>query len=402
MIDEVVKLILLFIYAFSFLYFIKKEKRTVLYATIVFVNFGILTSLILIEYGMFIYEQQITGFENNSFYVFFVYSISSLLLFHFLSLKKSFLITDFRSKEKNVFIIISLIFCIVLLYSIYNNPDYTRFDIFNGPFKMIFVRIEYLFAFVFIYSLFRTRKVNKKTIIFFIYCMLMYLRGSQFGAFMIATIWLFTAFYLEKGKLNIKWILIFSVLLIIPFAIKVSLNDLLVIFQRIVMEGHVFWGTINQLNQNGSSLDFSGFISNYNDLLSGFQQGNIEYGFGKLMHEISPHFAEMSLKAGVRFAAGYPAILLYHFGSFFGIIFHLFFTYIYFLLMQYLIYCFKYKDVFFSYIIYMFYMIYNDFMIQGEYAHFRVKFLIKVVIISFIVFLYKNYSKNKKLIVATN
>jgi len=258
---------------------------------------------------------------------------------------------------------------------------------------MLFVRIEYIFTFAFLYTLFRTRKLNAKLFIYVLFCLLMFMRGSQFGAFMIATIWLFIAYYLEKGKIGIKWSLGFYLLALVPFIIKFSLNDILVIYQRIILEGHVFWGTINLFTQNGPNLDFSGFINNFNDLSSGFQQGNIEYGFGKLMFDITPHFAEMSLEAGVRFAAGYPAILIYHFGYMVGLLLHLLCTLLFFLLIQFLIYCFKYKDLFYSYMIYMIYMIGIDFMIQGEYAHFRAKFLIKLFIVLSMLLIYQNFPK---------
>ena len=395
MINEIIKILFMLSYIGVFFYLIRKKKQTVLFATIVIINLGVMLSLILIEFGLFIYEQQISGYENNSFYIFYFFSLSSLLLFYFLSKNKSILMAIQNSKKKRLFLPIAVTFIAVLLYSISKNPDYTRFDIFDGPFKMLFVRIEYIFIFIFIYSLFRTKSLNQKFIYLIIFWILMFMRGSQFGAFMIALIWFFMAYYLQDGKIHLKWIPIFSLLIIIPFYIKLSMTDLAYVGQRIIMEGHVFWGTINVFNQQGINLDFSGFFNNYNDLFSGFQQGNIDYGFGKLMYAVSPHFAEMLLGAGVRFSAGYPAILIYHFGLYFGFLLHLFFTYLFYLFIQYLVYCFKYRDVFYSYIIYMFFMIYSDFLIQGEYAHFRFKFLIKIGILLFVLFLYNNYSKSK-------
>ena len=225
----------------------------------------------------------------------------------------------------------------------------------------------------------------------------MFIRGSQFGAFTFATIWFFVAFVIEERKFNLRWSLLLIALLFVPYTIKVfSFDDITFFYQRVILQGHVFWGTINLLIQNGPNPDYSGFAKNYNDFFSGFQMGNIEYGFGKLMADVSPQFAEMYLKAGVRFTAGYPAILIYHFGPVAGILFHLLFTYIYFYAIQYIVYCFKYRDVIFSYIIYLMFMIYSDFMIMGEYAHFRVKFLIKVIIVLLTIFIYKNYSKKKQ------
>lgn len=393
MVNEFIKFSLIIFYLFLFFFFIKKEKRTVLFAIIVFVNLGIMFSLILIEYGLFIIEQQQFGYDNGAFYIFYCFCLVSLILFYYLSLNKSFLNTYFYSRESRVFIPIAIVFSLVLLYCIKLNPNYTRFDIYDGPLKMFFVRIEYLFSFIFLYSIFRTKNFNKKLLIYFIYCILMFFRGSQFGAFMIASIWLFKTYYLDKGKLNLKWLLIFGVLFLIPFVVKISKNDMLFIYQRFIMEGHVFWGSINLIEQNGINLDFSSFQINYNDLTSGFQQGNVEYGFGKLMHDISPHFAEMYLKMNIRFAAGYPAILIYHFGYIVAIMLHMVFTYLFFLLIQFLVFCFKHKDFFYSYVIYMIYMIFNDFIIQGEYSHFRLKFILKIFIVLILVFLYKTFPK---------
>ena len=93
MVEIFVKSCLVISYLFLFILLIKKEKQTVLYAIIVFVNLGIFVSLILIEYGMFIYEQQIFGFENGAFYIFYLFCLVSLFLFHYLSVKKTFLVT---------------------------------------------------------------------------------------------------------------------------------------------------------------------------------------------------------------------------------------------------------------------------------------------------------------------
>lgn len=399
MIPEILKSILIFSYGLWFLYLIRREPKTVLYAIIVYINISVLISLVLIENGLPIAEQQIFGYNNGSFVLFYIYSIISLCFFYYLSSKDHRLVhfPNVLIKQKNLFLIGFIIFGLVLLYSWIQNPNYTRFDIFNGPFKMLFVRIEYLFSFIFLYSLFRIKSVEKKLLIYLAYCFLMYFRGSQFGAFLIGTIWFFIAFYLENKRLKMKWTVLFFILVAIPVVIKISSTNLIYMGQRIVLQGHVFWGTVNVLVQNGPNPDFSGFISHYNDFFSGFQAGSIEYGFGKLMHEVSPHFAIMKLKAGVRFSAGYPAILFYHFGYIIGIIFHIGFTFLFYHLLRYLVYCFKYKDAVYSYFIYMIYLAYSDFMIQGEYANFRLKFLIKVALVLFVVFLYKNFSEQKKI-----
>ena len=183
MIPEIIKSILIISYGLLFLYLIRRETKTALYAIVVYINISVLISLILIEYGMPIAEQQIFGFNNGSFLLYFTYSLLSLFFFHYLSLK------DFRLvhfpyvmiKRKRLFLIGFTLFGSVLVYSWIQNPNYTRFDIFNGPFKMVFVRIEYLFSFIFLYSLFRIKNINKKFFIFLLYCLLMYYRGSQFG-----------------------------------------------------------------------------------------------------------------------------------------------------------------------------------------------------------------------------
>lgn len=388
---EIIKILFLFIYIFLFFYLIKKVKITVLYSLIFFLNISVLLSLILIEYGMFIYEQAVDGYENGSFYIYLLYSFASLLLFYYLSLKKPFSNQYFHRKKINIFLPTSIVFSFVLLYCYYINPSFNRFDVFDGPFKLIFVRVEYIFSFAFLYSLISVRNISKKLIIYFIYALIMFFRGSEFGAFFIATIWFLMTFHIEEKVFSFKWIFICLVLLVLPFFIKLTFMDLISVVSRIVLEGHVFWGTINLVMQNGPNLEFSSFINNYNDLFSGFQQANIEYGFGKLMFEISPHFAEISINSNVRFAAGFPAIVIYHFGLGFGFLLYLLITLIYFFIIRFLFICFNNKNLLLSFV--FFYMIFNtfsDFIIQGEYANFRVKFLIKLVITLFVYYLYKN------------
>lgn len=396
--NEIVKILFLFIYIFIFVSLIKKEKTTVLYSLIIFLNLSVLFSLLLIEYGMYILEQQITGYENGAFYIYYLYSLLSLILFYKLSLKNKIVFTTANSPSYNIFFPVSVVFASVLLFSYFNNPFYNRFDVFDGPYKLLFVRIEYLFNFVFLFSLFLARNFNKKLVIYFVYSLLMFLRGSQFGAYMIASIWLFISYYLQnnKLKLNLKLALFFVLISIVPFIIKISQTDIIFFYDRIVLEGHVFWGTINLVNQNGPNPDFSAFISNYNDLMSGFQQFNSQYGFGKLMYEISPGYTDLYEEKNVRFAAGYPAILIYHFGFGLSMLFNLLFTYIYFLIVRYMIYCFINKDIFISFIVYfMIYNTFSDFFVQGEYANFRIKFLIKLIITLVVIIIYRLNKLNK-------
>ena len=388
-----IKLSITLAYFSLFLYLISKEKKTAMYSLIIIGSIGVMVSLILIEYGFYITEQRVFGFQNGSFYIYSLYSYLGLIFFFILSKNNKGSFFNSNSKRKVLFLPVSLIFLAILIFSITQNPSYNRANIFDGPFKMTFVRFENIFFFIFIYSMIRKHKLKEKLIVYFFYCALMFIRGSQFGAFMIAALWLFMSIQLDGRKINFKWYILLFCLAVIPFIIKIYNNDIPYILSRAVLQGHVFWGTINFIQQNGPELDFSGFFNNYNDLFSEFQMGNVNYGFGKLMTLVSPQFGEIYLDGGVRFSAGYPAILIYHFGNLTGLFVHLGFICIYFYIFNYLIKLFKSKDVFYAYFYYLIYNNYTDFMIMGEYAHFRTKFLIKLGLLLLIHFLYVNFPK---------
>jgi len=361
----------------------------------VFGNVGVLVSLILIEMGLYITEQRVFGFQNGAFFIYSLFSYMGLITFFTFSKITETGNFNFLSKPKKLFLPIYILFALIIFLAFLKNPDFNRFNIFDGPFKMTLVRIENIFFFLFLYSLFRKKHINEKIVIYVFYCIIMFARGSQFGAFLIAGLWFFMSLKIDEIKIRPKYYILLIVFSALPFAIKIYSNDISYSLMRMVLQGHVFWGTVNIFNESGANPDFSGFISNFNDLFSSFQMGNINYGFGKLMKEVSPQFGEMYMEGGVRFSAGYPAILIYHFGYLSGLFLHLFFTITYFYLINFMIKCFKYKDVFFSYFYYLIFIVYSDLLIMGEYAHFRLKFLIKLGILFLIHLLYKNYSNKK-------
>ena len=53
----------------------------------------------------------------------------------------------------------------------------------------------------------------------------MLFRGSQFGAFMLASLWLLISYYLDGKKLNVKWNLLLLVLFMLPFLSKILYNE---------------------------------------------------------------------------------------------------------------------------------------------------------------------------------
>lgn len=386
---DVIKGLMLLAYIGFYIWLVRRERTTILYILIAFLNASVLFSLLLIEMGMYVFEQQKFGYENGAFFIYYGYSLVSLLVFHRLSTRDAaFPVLRPVTSGSAVFAPVAVAFALVLAYSIARNPSYTRFDIFAGPYQLLFVRVEYLFQFAFLFALFRSPTLRARLLIYIIYCVLMFIRGSQFGAFMVASLWLFMVSYLfdQKIKLNARWLTVLAVLVAVPFAIKISQTGLMYVAGRVVLEGHVFWGTINVLQETGPNPDFSAFFGNFNDISSGFQQANLDYGFGRLMYEVNPHMAELAVAAGVRFGAGYPAILIYHFGHGSAMVLDVVFTALYFVIMRFMIRCFTQKDVFYGFVVYlMLYNFYADFFVQGEYANFRAKFIIKLVLLFFVV-----------------
>jgi len=386
-----IKICFILFFIVFFLILLKQKRQFVIYSILFSFHVTILISLILIEEGFYIIEQQKFGYNNNSFYLFYFIAIVSVCFFYSICKKNEIEINNLREDNLYLFHFTSSLFALVLAYCILRNPNYTRFDIFNGPFQMSFVRVESLFYFIFIYSLIKINEYKIKLYVFVVYCLLMLTRGSAFGAFYIASIWLFISFILSGYNLNLKILFSLFFLLLSSFAIKIAKTDLLYVYDRIVLQGHVFWGTVNLIKDQGINPDFSPFFREFNDISSKFYMGNLHFGFGKLMDEISPAFAPKYLEGGVRFAAGYPAILFYHFGYKLGFILHLGILYIYYYFFTTFIEFIQTKKIYFTYFIYLLFITYSDFMVQGEYANFRFKFLIKVFLFLLVILINKLY-----------
>ena len=81
---------------------------------------------------------------------------------------------------------------------------------------------------------------------------------------------------------------------------------------RVVLGGHVFWGSINEMWNGDINYQLSNYMKSFFSL-STFTT-NEGFGMGYLMKLFSGDFADSYLEKGIRFTAGMPAILIINFG----------------------------------------------------------------------------------------
>ncbi|MBO8132150.1 MAG: hypothetical protein H0Z29_11715 [Candidatus Marinimicrobia bacterium] len=387
---------------------------------IVFIGYFILNiyaliSTILIENGAYIIEQYKFGYENGAFYYLYSFLIIALLLINHYS-KIITLEINFKNSKKT-FYIYSIIYTSLLLYAISRSTSYTRFNIFFslGPFgvKLMFILTE-VYLYLYIYCVFTEKRFTVQLQYFVIYCLIQILRGSQFGGYFQAIIYLVAAMYFHSAILNreifqdikiafnkYRYITTFALLFVGVIGVMIykiyAIGGLENFFKRFVLQGHVFWGTINMARSNWlPQFNFSVFINHFFSL--GSYSTNIDNGFGRLMYSISPNLSMEMIKHGARFSAGYPAILIFNFGLIFAYFIHIFSTIIYVYVHKFMINCINNYNIIIFIIAMKLINIYKDeFYFMGEYTGFTIKYLLYLLILYLFILNYKKLrNRNSK------
>lgn len=370
-------------YGLLFFYLHYKKKEVVFYFPFFINSIFILFSLVLIENGQFIVEQQKTGFGNLSFMAYWLYSIANLTLifafFSFFTIKLRPLSSRFY-----LFWVLSFIEVSILLYFRFSGDGEAgsqfRFDRFSTSKYERFLKLyEVIYFASYVYYILRAREFGRSCSIFVTYFFIGLLKGSLFSGFISSFSWFYISYIYWGGKLNYR--IITALILVVlsgVFYKFLSLGNIDSLVDRFALQGHLFWGVMN----NSDSANYSGslwaFIGDFFSIAS--YQVNELYGLGSLMVSLGGEHATNLINLGIRYTSGYPAILIHHF-SFNGflILFPIFtFVYVSFInaslwvMNRYSIIGF----ILFSKVLFQ----YFDFYIAGEYGYFKFKYVLFLLI----------------------
>jgi hypothetical protein len=370
-------------------------------------------SLLLIENGAFITEQSIAGYNNGAFYIFYIFIITNLLIFyHYI---KKINLNIIYSNNKLFFYTYSLIYISLLLYDTFIlNPDANRFNTFQnfpGPLRRLAIYTMVAYPFIYFYCMFKEKYFLVKISYLCLFITLAFIRGEHFGGlysgisvFFIAVVLqhrLGNIYNVKKHKKTIIWsFMIFVIGFIFIVNYKFSqLGYAVNFFNRIVLQQHVLWGTINVVDQGG----IQPFPMEYFNNFFSFESFRVvsNYGLGKLMVEIGGQHAIDFIEIGGRFTSGYPAIIIYHFGYilafFISIIISIFAVFLikiqFHLLNKYnvIIYAIGMKLI----------STYKEFTSMGEYGGLNIKFILAIIFFIIALFtinnrkiIFLNYRKN--------
>ena len=403
---NIYKLAIIVIYITAILLIYRQNKNTIILIQYYMNNLGILLSLILIENGSYISEQFLHGFDNGSFLIFSLFIFSSLVIIY----KFNWLIIDIKYKsQKLLFYSITIILSIVLIFIISNNAGYSRFDIFKNlspnVAKIMWLLID-AYSLVYIYSTVREKSIFIKLTYLASFSFVQYLRGSQFGGFLFAVIYFIisivlhdqfqilaktTQRYISKYQVSIG-IVLGTIIFYFVVQFKISkLGNVFELYERMTLQGHMFWGTVNLLNE-GLLLrpDRNAFFSHFFTFKS--QATDISYGFGFLMNQVSPIQSVKLIEQGGRFTAGYPGIIILHFGYIAGYLIHILstITYLYLFRIMYNIINTYHVVIFIVSMKFINFYI-NEYYFMGEYHDFFIRNIIALIVFYFLIKVYEQY-----------
>jgi hypothetical protein len=397
--DLKIIILLIYILILTFLFF--KRVQMIFYILIAYQQISAMLSLILIENGEYITEQKILGFDNGSFYWYMFYSFIALIFFYRWC---KYIDINIKSERLiNTYCFYWLLFFILLLYSIISQQgEYNRFSIYQGGgwFERIIAYGTVIFQAIYVYVMLKEVSWKIRTFYLILNILIIYIKAEEFGGFFIA-FYIYYWGYVIQNKTNKKdfaslknILMLFLIICASTAAVYYKYTQIPDerFYYRIVNQAHTFWGAINSYNDIGAQFSIISFLSNFLDLTY-IRSLREDYGLGKLEYDISGQLAVDFHQAGVRFAIGYPSILIYDFGHFLAIFFHIIIIrmYVYILQIQNIIIS-KY-DIILYIIFYKLSEPFIDLFYAGEYANINLRLLI---LIAFIIIVYNNFNKIKK------
>ncbi len=342
-------------------------------------------SLLLIEQGAYITEQGITGYENGTFYVFYLFLIVNMfLIFHFLTR------LDLRIKygySRTFYLAYTITYILLLLYARATNPEFTRFNLFEylpGPLPRLAIYITIGYLYVYIYSVFKEKSFSRKLVLLVVFLFTEILRGEQFGGLFGGSIIFLIATVLQQrqgARINLKenrrvivgsGIIFFLLFGYIVYSKFLQFEYAIGFFNRVVLQQHVLWGTVNLLAEGQANPDLTPYFKN----LFSFEtfRTSPDYGLGQLMVALSGDYARGLIEGGARFTSGYPAILIYHFGYIGAFLLNPIFTYIFVWTIRAQFYLLNNYNVIVFIIGMKVLSTYMEIYSMGEYGGFNIKF----------------------------
>lgn len=302
---------------------------------------SVLFSNILIESGSYVTEQEKFGFYNGSTVIYFSWVVYTICLIYIFSLLYRPLCYNYYEykwlKNKNRFDFIFLrglcffaIACVLFMGLTHGFP------LLHGVDRFVYwSRQDYIFEFIygqlFLISfllgwLYHSDRKFSVTL-FFIVMVLHILFSNKFSAialslFMFFLPWFFRGFGYFRIKIYVK--IVFLLLMVfVPFLYMVytviygvdGLEEFIdKVLSRIVLQGHMFWGTIN-LHDSFLFFNSEHF---FNEVLGAYGANDGYYGMQNLMVEVSGEIGKRRIEQGADFTMAYPAVV-YNFSGLFGI-----------------------------------------------------------------------------------
>jgi hypothetical protein len=185
---------------------------------------------------------------------------------------------------------------------------------------------------------------------------------------------------LEKKYVK-KYIVILILFSFSAITIKLSQysdNKTLYLYKRYVVQGQLFWGSINSQKEADIDYQLKYFIKDF-PKIKGFEISP-DYGFGYLMVLISGDLAYRYMENNIRMTSGMPAILIVNFGLILSFIIFACIIKIYIFYLKYYTTSMLNDNIFLFLIISQINIAFSNLLFMGEYGHFNAKFFFFVVI----------------------
>jgi len=375
-----------------------RKNSIIIPHTIIFIYFfiSILISNLFIRNGFYIYEQGINGFPNNSIFFLSIFIFAFSLAIYNSDFNKKINFRAYFSKVSNssviiyittliIFILLDLILIRILGYGT------NRLNIYDGlPIASYLVRLRIILFSFSLYYIIRSPKTIQKLTISIVLILWGIIRWDITGSlFPLLLPWGLVMVIKNKNqKIPFKFIIL-TILVMIPLGFYKFLQLDTFFITRVVLGGHVFWGSINEMWSGDINYQLSNYMRSFFNL--GIFTTNEGFGMGYMMKMLSGNFADSYLEKGIRFTAGMPAILIINFGIIISTIIY------YISIFYYVKWLAIYTRIIFhsNVIVFLFaYRINNvllDYLLMGEIGMIHIKFL--AIVVFFISF--RAYLKQK-------
>lgn len=299
---------------------LKSNKKMALYGIFFYQQLTAMISLYLIEDGGYISEQRIYGFDIDAFYVYVAFSFATLITFYY-SLK--FINFSFADETKPYrFLFVCIAYFLLFISGQGFDTDYNRFSIFQGSdlYTKIFSYATVMFQGFYLYTILREPDSKLRFFYLFLMMVICYFRGEEFGGYFISAVFFFwgyisrVSFYSKKGlSLEIAFTcLVLCAVICGAVYYKYLQLDEVRFMNRVVNQAHTFWGAVYLDQIDSFRFNVNEFLQNFFDI-SKPRVLTDDFGLGKLEFNIAGDLASDFHQSGVRFAIGYPSILIYEF-----------------------------------------------------------------------------------------